>query len=135
MTYNILQGGQRGRPLYDVVRAVAPDVLMVNESPKAPLRWRRDCERLVDRCRMRYVAGGRPRPAAGGRPHVRGGVVSLSLVGERRVHEVRRVLDAAEGLQGPVVLAGDLNEDPGVPADLLAAAGDHRPVLAELELR
>ena len=60
MTYNILRGGRRGQPLHEVVRAVSPDVLLVNESPKRPLRWRRDCRHLADRWDLRYVAGGRP---------------------------------------------------------------------------
>jgi endonuclease/exonuclease/phosphatase family metal-dependent hydrolase len=59
MTYNILLGGRRGAPLHDLVRRVAPDVLLVNESPKRPLLSRRDCRRLCDLWGMRYVAGGR----------------------------------------------------------------------------
>jgi endonuclease/exonuclease/phosphatase family metal-dependent hydrolase len=114
------------------------------------------------------------------------GVVSchLSLDRDRRLREARRVLDVAQGLRGPVVVAGDLNEPPdgptwklfreagftdhgsrdwrtfrsddprrridallvrghvrvlhhgdaGVDSDLLAAASDHRPVLAELDI-
>ena len=218
MTYNILLGGRRGQPLYDVVRAVAPDVLLVNEGPKRPVLDGRDCRRLADRLGLRYVVGGR---AAGGnlvlrsdRVEVRSssrqviaqppfrprrgvaaaqlrvegrlvGVVSchLSLDAASRRTEVAEVLAAAGRLRGPVVLAGDLNEppdgpcwaglraagfadhgqrgwptfpadrpraridallvrgavtvrshgDPGVPAEALAAASDHRPVLAELE--
>jgi len=60
MSYNILRGGRRGQPLHEVVRAVSPDVLIVNESPKRPLRWRRDSRHLADRWDLRYVAGGRP---------------------------------------------------------------------------
>jgi endonuclease/exonuclease/phosphatase family metal-dependent hydrolase len=219
MTYNILRGGRRGQPLHEVVRAVAPDVLLVNESPKRPLRWRHDSRHLADRWDLRYVAGGRPAgsnllavgPAVGvkwtqaevlpqpwtaprrgivaAQLHVRGrlvGVVGchLSLDPDRRVSEVARVLEVASGLRGPVVVAGDLNEapdgpawaalrragfvdhgsrgwrtfpsqepdrridallvrgvaqvlhhgDPGVDPELLAAASDHRPVLAELEI-
>lgn len=59
MTYNILLGGRRGRPLYDVLRTVAPDVLLVNESPKRPLLWHKDCRRLAARAGLRYVDGGR----------------------------------------------------------------------------
>ena len=59
MTYNILLGGRRGQPLYDVVRDVAPDVLLVNESPKRPVTWRRDSRRLAAKLGLRYVAGGR----------------------------------------------------------------------------
>ena len=36
MTYNILLGGRRGQPVRDVVRAVAPDVLLVNETRNGP---------------------------------------------------------------------------------------------------
>jgi endonuclease/exonuclease/phosphatase family metal-dependent hydrolase len=219
MTYNIQLGGRRGQPLHEVVRAVAPDVLLVNESPKRPLRWRRDCRHLAARWHLRYVAGGRPagsnmlavapvigvkstlvevlpqpftaprRGIVAAQLHVRGrlvGVVSchLSLDRDRRRREVARVIEVASDLRGPVVLAGDLNEtpdgpswaalrragfvdhggsgwrtfpsddpdrridallvrgfaevlhhgDPGVDPDLLAAASDHRPVLAELEI-
>jgi endonuclease/exonuclease/phosphatase family metal-dependent hydrolase len=37
-----------------------PDVLLVNESPKRPLLWKRQCRRLADRWHLRCVAGGRP---------------------------------------------------------------------------
>ena len=59
LTYNILLGGRRGQPLYDVLRAVAPDVLLVNESPKRPVLGTRDCRRLAAKVGLRYVAGGR----------------------------------------------------------------------------
>lgn len=162
LTYNILLGGSH-RPVPDVVREIAPDVLLVNETPKTPLRWRRDCLRLARRCGLRYVEGGRsagsnlvavragigvkwssarrlPQPTWQPR---RGVVVAqlrvdgrlvgvvgchLSLARDRRPAEVRRVLDAAAGLRGPVVLAGDLNEPPGGPSwRLLREAGfvDH----------
>jgi endonuclease/exonuclease/phosphatase family metal-dependent hydrolase len=219
MTYNILLGGRRGEPLHQVVRSVAPDVLLVNESPKNPLVWKRGCRRLAQRWDMRYVVGGRPagsnmiavsrrvavkgatelvlpqprlqprRGVAAAQLRVAGrllGVVSchLSLDRDRRLHEARRVLAVAQRLRGPVVVAGDLNEPPSGPtwdlfrragfADhgsrewrtfpsddphrridallvrghvgvlqhgappvdphLLAAASDHRPVVAELEI-
>lgn len=218
MTYNILRGGQRGEALDDVVRAVAPDVLLVNECPKTPFLWKPRCEDLADRWGMRYVVGGRPagsnmittrgdvtvkwsraevirqppfqprRGVAAAQLRVDGklvGAVSchLSLNGERRLREVEQVIAMADRLRGPVVVAGDLNEssggrcwkrlraagfldhgdsswktfpadgprkridallvrgsarvlhhgDPGVPAELLAAGSDHRPVLAEIE--
>ena len=219
MTYNILLGGRRGEPLDRVVRSIAPDVLLVNECPKNPLVWKRDCLRLCRRWGMRYVVGGRPsgsnmiavsgrvgvktthhevlpqprfqprRGIAAAQLRIAGqlvGVVSchLSLDRDRRLREARRVLFWAEGLRGPVVVAGDLNEppsgrtwdlfreagfadhgsrkwrtfpsedprrridallvrgdarvlshgDPGVDAGLLAAASDHRPVVAELDV-
>ena len=59
MTYNILLGGRRGAPLHELVRTVAPDVLLVNEAPKSPLLSARDCRRLARLWGMRYVAGGR----------------------------------------------------------------------------
>src|SRR4051794_1697152 len=53
--------------------------------------------------------------AADGRPF---GVVGchLSLDRGRRLREVQRVLDVAEGFEGPVVVAGDLNERPSGPS-------------------
>lgn len=219
MTYNILLGGRRGQPLYDVLRAVAPDVLLVNESPKRPLFSRRDCRRLAARVGLHYVDGGRsagsnvvavasgigvkssgavvlPQPFGAPRRGIVSaqlrvggrllGVVSchLSLDADRRRVEVARVVEVARSLRGPVVVAGDLNEppdgpswstlraagfadngdrswrtfpadrpgkrldalllrgeatvlshgDPGIDPHRLAAASDHRPVLAVLEL-
>jgi endonuclease/exonuclease/phosphatase family metal-dependent hydrolase len=217
MTYNILLGGRRGDPLHDVVRSVAPDVLLVNESPKTPVVWKWACRRLATRWDLRYVVGGRPagsnmvavgrgvsvksavqqtlrqprlrprRGIAAAQLRVDGrlvGVVSchLSLDRDRRLQEVRSVLSVARAMRGPVIVAGDLNEppngpawallrqagfvdhgskawrtfpsdrperridallvrgeatvvhhgDPGLDPALLAAASDHRPVLAEL---
>ena len=77
MTYNILLGGHRGAPLHDLVRTVAPDVLLVNESPKRPLLWRRDSERLARLWGMRYVTGGRT--AGSNLILVRGGIMVLLL--------------------------------------------------------
>lgn len=219
MTYNIYQGGRRGVPLYRLVRDVHPDVLLVNETPKWPLVWRRQCLRLAQRWRMRFAGGGRKagsnmitvapgievkrvyaetfheplfqprRGVVAAQLRVAGrllGVVSchLSLKRDRRAVEVERVIQAANTLCGPVVVAGDLNEepdgpswkrlenagyvdpgsdewltfpaahptkridallvrgavevehhgDPGVPEDLQAAASDHRPVLAVLDV-
>ena len=219
MTYNIFMGGRRGSALHGVIQDARPDVLLVNESPKQILMWKRQCRRLTDRWGMRFVAGGRPggsnmiaigpgvavkaagaevlpqplfqprRGIAWAQLRLEGpllGVVCchLSLDRDRRLHEVTRVIEVARKLRGPVVIAGDLNEppngpswqrlreagfidhgskrwltfpadapekridalvvrgaamvlshgDPGLPAERLAAASDHRPVLAELEL-
>lgn len=60
MTYNIYMGGRRGAALHEVVRGSQPDVLMVNESPKLPIVWRRQCHRLADKWGLRFVGGGRP---------------------------------------------------------------------------
>lgn len=59
MTYNIWMGGRRGSLLDQAVREAAPDVLLVNETPKTPLRWRHRCLQLAEEWGMRYVAGGR----------------------------------------------------------------------------
>lgn len=59
MTYNIWMGGRGGALLDSVVRGAAPDVLLVNESPKTPLLWRRRARALAARWGMRHVAGGR----------------------------------------------------------------------------
>ena len=219
-TYNILMGGRRGSVLHEVVRRMRPDVLLVNESPKRPLLWKRQCRQLSDQWGLRCVAGGRPagsnliavgprvvvktageerlrqplfqprRGIAWAQLRVDGrlmGVVSchLSLDRDRRLTEVRRIIEIASMLRGPVIVGGDLNErpggpswkrlrdagfrdpgsdewltfpaeaptaridallvrgttakvlshgDPGVPEELLRAASDHRPVLAEIEL-
>ncbi len=138
-------------------------MLLVNECPKRPLLWRRDCRRLAEGWQLRWVAGGRPagsnlvavgervavkgthdqvlpqpwlaprRGVSVAQLRVRGQLLAtischLSLDRDRRVQEVRRVLDAARGLRGPVVLGGDLNEPPDGPCwAMLRAAGflDH----------
>ncbi len=162
-TYNIMLGGRSGRALDESVRALDADVLLVNESPKLPVLWRRRCRRLVEGWQLRLVTGGRPagsnlvavtaavsvkssgaerlrqplfsprRGVAWAQLRVEGrllGVVSchLSLDRVRRLGEVRRVIDVAARLRGPVVVAGDLNEPPGGPCwELLRQAGfvDH----------
>ena len=60
MTYNIFMGGRRGRALHEVVAASRPDILLVNESPKRFLFWKRECRRLTETWGMRFVTGGRP---------------------------------------------------------------------------
>ena len=147
MTYNV-HGGRHRRELARVVRSVGPDVLVANESPKLPLLWRWQCERLARDWGMRYVAGGRsagsnllvasarvevldtrawrvPQPLF----HPRRGIVTaqlrvgsvvfgfvgchLSLRPGSRRREVELVIEAADALTEPVVVAGDLNERPG----------------------
>ncbi len=65
LTYNIFMG--RGDPaaLARIVREADPDVLVVNEGPKAPLLWQRRYRELAGRCRMSYAGGGRPAGANG----------------------------------------------------------------------
>jgi endonuclease/exonuclease/phosphatase family metal-dependent hydrolase len=57
-TYNVY-GARYRKPLGQVVTAMAPDVLVVNETPKLPLLWRWQCDRLARSWGMRRAAGGR----------------------------------------------------------------------------
>jgi len=58
VSYNIY--GARYRPqLRSAVVALAPDVLVVNETPKLPLLWRWQCNRLARSWGMRRAGGGR----------------------------------------------------------------------------
>jgi endonuclease/exonuclease/phosphatase family metal-dependent hydrolase len=60
MTYNILQGGgRRGAALAEVVRAVAPDVLLVTECPKTPVVSQRRARAMAEEWGLRWVVGGR----------------------------------------------------------------------------
>ncbi len=220
LSYNLFEGGRCREALREVVQAVAPDVVVAQESPPYPFVWRRRCRELADDWGMHLVVAGRPsgsvmlatRPGIEatlfhaevlGRPPCRTwrGIVSAQLRVEGRLmglvgchlspdhprlrsRETAKVLQVAATLPGPVVLAGDLNErpdgpdwdtvrragfvdhgsgawltfpadrpvkridavlvrgdphvlhhgDPGVCPALLAAASDHRPVLAVLDL-
>lgn len=214
LSYNILMGGRRGAALDEVVRGVAPDILVVAEAPKLPVLGDRRSRRLCERWNMSRVIGGRaagsnliltssrvapvvsssvvlPTPRFAPRRGVvaarfRVDGVELSVVGchlslgqAERLHEAAEVIRLADGLGEPCVIAGDLNDvpesatwelfqecgfedhgtsawptfpsdaptkridailtkglrvlshgDPGVDPELLAAASDHRPVLA-----
>ena len=59
MTYNILMGGQSGAALHQVIREANPDVLLVNETPKTPVLWKRQCRKLAEKWGMRWIVGGR----------------------------------------------------------------------------
>lgn len=58
VSYNIL-GARYRKPLRSAVVALAPDVLVVSETPKVPLIWRWQCNRLARSWGMRRAAGGR----------------------------------------------------------------------------
>ena len=58
MSYNVY-GARYRAPLRQVMQATAPDVLIVNETPKVPLVWRWQCDRLAASWGMRRAAGGR----------------------------------------------------------------------------
>jgi endonuclease/exonuclease/phosphatase family metal-dependent hydrolase len=83
-TYNVFMGGRRGQALHDVVRGMAPDVLLVNESPKWPLIWRLRCRRLAGAWGMRIVAGGRP---AGSNMVVASDRVQVEDAGAERIQQ------------------------------------------------
>lgn len=84
-TYNIWMGGRRGAELDRAVRALDVDVLLVNESPKTPLLWRRRCRRLADRWGRRFVVGGRP--AGSNMILVRDDVVIVRSSGSTRLRQ------------------------------------------------
>jgi endonuclease/exonuclease/phosphatase family metal-dependent hydrolase len=162
LTYNI-RGARAKVALRAVVRAVEPDVMVVNETPQMPLLWRWQCPSLARSWDLQHVAGGRNagRNMICAKPHVgvaeahvrrikqplfdpirgvvaaqlqadshRFGLVGchLGLQAEDRAAQVEEVLRMADRLQGPVIVAGDLNEtDKGPSWETLRAAGfvDH----------
>ena len=58
VTYNVY-GARYRSALRRVVTALAPDVLIVNETPKIPLVWRWQCDRLAGSWGMSRAGGGR----------------------------------------------------------------------------
>lgn len=58
VTYNIY-GARYRDALRQVVTRLAPDVLVVNETPKVPGIWRWQCDRLARSWGMRRAGGGR----------------------------------------------------------------------------
>ncbi|WP_018654834.1 endonuclease/exonuclease/phosphatase family protein [Actinomadura flavalba] len=153
VSYNVRSLRDDAAAVAAVVRALAPDVLCLQEVPRfGRWRWRRRA--LARACGMRIVAGRRACglavfAAPGVRPvgrefhllakvpglHRRGLAVAalelpdgarftaasthLDLRPEPRLAHVREVLPllARFGARhGPVVLAGDINEEPGGPS-------------------
>lgn len=58
VSYNIY-GARYPQELRAAVLALAPDVLVVSETPKVPLIWRWQCDRLAGSWGMRRAGGGR----------------------------------------------------------------------------
>jgi endonuclease/exonuclease/phosphatase family metal-dependent hydrolase len=58
LTYNV-HGASAKVALGSVVRAVEPDVMVVNESPQMPVLWRLQCPALARQWDLQHVAGGR----------------------------------------------------------------------------
>ncbi|HLV72602.1 endonuclease/exonuclease/phosphatase family metal-dependent hydrolase [Actinomadura hallensis] len=158
LSYNIRSLRDDPAAVVRVVRAIAPDVVCLQEVPRFGA-WRLRRRRLARACGLRIAAG---RRACGlavlAAPHVRrvarefhlltpdrglhrralaiavlesGGArfvaasTHLDLAGGPRLRHVREVighLDRASARHGaPVVLAGDINEEPGGPAWTLLA--------------
>jgi endonuclease/exonuclease/phosphatase family metal-dependent hydrolase len=59
MTYNIWMGGRGGPLLHQMMRASGAEVVLVNEGPKTPFVWRKQCRELASDWAMRHVTGGR----------------------------------------------------------------------------
>ncbi len=149
VTYNIF-GARHRAGLARVVTALAPDVLIVTETPKLPVVWRWQCDQLAREWGLRRAAGGRDagstmicvsgrveveattaRRLAQPRLSPRRGIVTaqcavdgvqfgvvgvhLSLLRASRPHEAAAALDVASRLRGPLLLGGDLNEEPTAP--------------------
>lgn len=157
VSYNIHSQRDDRRALAEVVRGLAPDVLLVQEGPRR-LRWRAKCADLANRSRLVYAAGGLPGlgnvalvslrvdvlrtwhvryPLTPGR-HLRGAVLARLRVGgveftvagthlatdpAERPDQARLVRAALADGPGPVVLAADVNDEPGSAAWRTLAEG------------
>jgi endonuclease/exonuclease/phosphatase family metal-dependent hydrolase len=86
LTYNVRSLRDDRAALVRVVRACAPDVLVVQEAPRL-LRWRSRCAALAQDTGLFYVAGGR---TAGGNLLLAGARVGVHGVVERRIPQRRR---------------------------------------------
>lgn len=157
VSYNI--HGRRGdrSALVEVVRELAPDVLVLQEAPRR-FRWRQHCAELARQFRLVYAAGGLPSlgnvilvdvrvavadswclrfPLTPGR-HMRGAAVARCVVAGRPVTVAGTHLsvdpqerpvqagllrqELAEVAE-PLVLAADVNDEPGSEAWKLLADG------------
>ncbi len=86
-SYNVRSLRDDVGALVRVVRAIAPDVLCLQEAPRL-LRWRRGRDRLAERVGMTVVAGRR-----------RGGLAILAGPGVRAVHEEYHLLSPRPRLE------------------------------------
>jgi endonuclease/exonuclease/phosphatase family metal-dependent hydrolase len=99
LTYNVRSLRDDRAALVRVVRACAPDVLVVQEAPRL-VRWRSRCAALAGATGLFYVAGGR---SAGGNLLLAGARVSVHGVVERRIPQrwrdpIRGVVAATLGI-------------------------------------
>lgn len=85
VSYNVY-GVRYREGLRHVVTTLAPDVIVVNETPKVPLVWRSQCNRLARSWGMRRVAGGRD---AGSNMICVSERVQVEMVSARRLRQPR----------------------------------------------
>jgi endonuclease/exonuclease/phosphatase family metal-dependent hydrolase len=85
MTYNVF-GARHRSALRQVIQTVSPDVLVVNETPKVPLIWRWQCDRLARSWGLRRAAGGRD---AGSNMICVSSRVDIEWTTARRLHQPR----------------------------------------------
>ncbi len=85
MSYNVY-GARYGSALRQVIRTVSPDVLVVNETPKVPLVWRWQCDRLARSWGLRRAAGGRD---AGSNMVCVSSRIEVEWTTARRLHQPR----------------------------------------------
>lgn len=93
MAYSIVSGRRHGPSMREVVRGVAPDVLLASGGPRTPVVWSRQASRLAESWRLRLVAGG---PAAGANMVLTGAAGVVKSAGDEVLS--RRPLTARRGL-------------------------------------
>lgn len=166
VSYNVHGLHDDRTALVEVVRDLAPDVLLLQEAPRR-LRWRARCAALAHDFGMVVAEGGSPGlgnliltdlrvqvghswcvrfPLTPGR-HLRGAAVVRGAVGGvrfvvagthlatdavERPSQARLLREALSGVDGPLVIGGDLNDQPGsetwkTVADGLTVAGESDP--------
>ncbi len=123
MTYNVY-GARYRDSLRHVVTSLAPDVLVVNETPKVPGIWRWQCDRLASSWGMLRAGGGRD---AGSNMICVSSRVGVASVAARRLRQPRftprRGIVAAQCVVDGVEL--------GVVGVHLSLMADSRPLEAQ----
>lgn len=95
LTYNVL-GGRAKVALGSVVRSIAPEVMVVNESPQTPMLWRLQCMSLARQWNLQHVAGGRNagRNMICAQPHIGVAETYVHRIGQPRFAPLRGVVSA-----------------------------------------
>jgi endonuclease/exonuclease/phosphatase family metal-dependent hydrolase len=137
LTYNVL-GGKAKVALRSVVRAVDPDVMVVNETPQTPLLWRIQCPSLARQWEMQHIAGGRNagRNMICAKPHIGVAETYVERTGVPWFQPIRGVVSAQlqAGSHRFGVVGVHLGQDPDLRATqvqqvLQATERLHGPVL------